>query len=182
MSDVGAAAVIAALASIVQDCLRGPACNEAPACRSGERVLLPAGVRVPEGARFHLIEWWGGRGRGANWAVSRPGRAGSRQRLEAKAPLLPRDRSRDGELLQAGGQTRRPPRRGGSGSARCGPPRLPQQPPRRRSTEAPVRPRHACHDDDEGHGQRRSAGPHLAPAEMREGVTLLDLALAGEAV
>jgi hypothetical protein len=82
----------------------------------------------------------------------------------------------------------RPPRKGAlihathSGiSVSSSPLRLPQ-PPRGPSTEVPIRPWHARRDNDEGDGQRPSARAQLAPVERVERrMTLLDLALAGEA-
>jgi hypothetical protein len=49
-------------------------------------------------------------------------------------------------------------------SASPSPLRLPQ-PARGRSTKAPIRPRDAYRDNDDGDGQRRSARAHLAPTE-----------------
>jgi hypothetical protein len=65
-------------------------------------------------------------------------------------------------------------------SASPSPLRLPQ-PARGRSTKAPIRPRHAARDNDDGDGQRRSARPTWLRLRVERRMTSLDLALAGEA-
>jgi hypothetical protein len=182
VNDVVAAAVTAALASIVHDRLRRLAGSPRLSHLGHVNGFFSRlAYECRTGARFHLIEWWGV----ARWEQTGrfrvPRRAGSHQCPERTLRFFLRGRSRDGELFQAGrklvgyrrvaGSRRRPMCSSSSSIAVVAR-------PKHRSLYGLGMPVATMTKGMAGGDPPRA---HLAPAEMGRGVTLLDLSLAEEA-